>query len=268
MSDTNKLANSIRRKSLIRTRLFCSAFFAVIAIGFLGASDTYAGFMGSDLVVVTLTDGQGHSASHGIANPFEHLPDQAKVPQHVRDMINERFELKDGDVVLGWVDSLGYELDGDPVASINFATTANMSDVTVMVSSATVSFPALNNPAASADAKVTLTDNGGAAATIETTGTNTGLFKAIFNGSSEYASKLGNGSISGGSIMFSEPPTTGPIAGSVSSIQSQFAFKLSAGDSASGMGTFTVVIPEPSTVGLLLCAFATLYVSRRNQCLL
>jgi hypothetical protein len=64
--------------------------------------------------------------------------------------------------------------------------------------------------------------------------------------------------------MYTEGPKTDPIAGSVSSIQAKFAFMLSAGDSASGSGTFTV-IPEPGTAVMLLCALAALAASRRRR---
>jgi len=243
-----------RRSNLLVFALLTIAFTCGVSVGV-----ARAGYMGSDLVSVSMSDGQGRSASAGIVNPFDNLPPQAQVPERVQEMISERFELRDGPVVLGWVDTLGILLEGDPVASINFNVTAGGSDVTVTVSSATVSFSALNNPAASAEAEITLTDNGGAAATIDPISGNSGLFRAIYNGTQEYASLLGSSSIGGGGVTFSED-TSGPIAGSVSSIQAQFAFQLSAGDSASGTGTFTVV-PEPTSAGLMICAFVALVAS-------
>lgn len=222
-----------------------------------------AEFLSPDLVTITMTNGLGHSASKGISNPFDHLPDQANVADRVREMVSGRFELKHGNTVLGWVDSLGVDLDGDPVAGINFSVTAGGSDVTVTVTSATVAFAALANPAASAEAELTLSDLSGGGATISTLGGNNGLFKAIYNGTQEYASLLSTSSVGGGSVVFSQD-TSGPIAGSVSSIQAQFAFKLTAGDSAQGSGTFTVV-PEPSLVGLLLCGALALIASRNGR---
>ena len=243
---------------LIVRALLAFTFVCLFSLGVVNA-----GYIGSDLVVVTMTDGQGRSASQGIANPFANLPPQAQVPPFVQDMINERFQLSDGDTVLGWIDSLGVELIGDPVASINFNVTA-ASEVTVSVSSATVSFSALNNPPASAEAEVTLTDNNGnGAAMIETINGNAGLFRAIYNGSTQYAALLGDSSIGGGSVTFSED-TSGPIAGSVTSIAARFDFKLSAGDSASGSGRF-VVVPEPSFAIFLLSSCATLAAARRRR---
>ncbi len=222
-----------------------------------------AEFLSPDLVTITMTDAHGHSASKGIANPFEKLPPQANVPERVQERIAERFELKHGNTVLGWVDSLGVDLDGDPVAGINFSLTAGGSDVTVTVTSATVAFAALMNPAASAEAEVTLTDLGGGGATISTLSGNSGLFKAIYNGTQEYGSLLSTSAVGGGSVNFSQD-ISGPIAGSVSSIQAQFAFKLTAGDSAQGSGTFTVV-PEPTLIGLALCGCLTLLVTRKGR---
>lgn len=208
-----------------------------------------ADFVGSDLVMVTMSDTQGRSASAGIPNPYVNLPDQ--VPDHVEEMINERFAIQDGDDVLGWVDWLAADLDGDPVASIGFNVTAGGSNVTVGVSSATVAFSPLNNPPASAEAEVTLTDNGNDGAAIDVVGGETGLFKAIYNNSQEYVSLLGSSSVMGGEVDIFQEDANGPIAGSVSSIQAQFNFELSAGDSARGTGRF-VVVPEPSTVVMLL----------------
>lgn len=246
----------------------CLSFgLAIALVVLLVPSAARAGFIGADLVVVTLTDDAGNSASKGIANPFANLPPQAKVPAFVREMLNERFALTNGDNTLGWIESLSADLVGDPVASISFSVTAGSSDVTVSVSSAMVTFSAINNPAASSEAEVTLTDNNAnGAATIETVGGNGGLYRAIYNGSSQYSTHLGDSSISGGSVTFSDA-TSGPIAGNVSSIRSRFDFKLSAGDFASGTGTFTV-IPEPATFGLLACccvALATANLRRRSS---
>jgi hypothetical protein len=239
------------------------ALLTVAVIAGVSVGVAQAGYIGNDLALVTMSDSQGRTASAGIANPFANLPPQAQVPPFVREMISERFELRVGDDILGWIDSLGVELIGDPVASINFVVTAGGSDVTVTVSSATVTFPALNNPAASAEAEITLTDNGGTPATIDPLSGNNGLFRAIYNGTQEYASLLGSSSIGGGSVTFSED-TSGPIGGSVSSIRAEFAFELSAGDTASGTGTFTVV-PEPTSVGLAICAFVALIASKRRR---
>lgn len=247
-------------------RAFGCAFLALLVSGLLSPSIAQAAFIGSDLVVITMTDDAGNSASRGIANPFANLPPQAQVPDFVREMIHERFALSDGDNVLGYIDSMGANLIGDPVASISFSVTAGASDVTVSVSSATVSFPTLTNPAASSKAEVTLTDNnsGDGPATIDTVGANAGLYRAIYNGSSQYSAHLGDSSVGGGSVLFSED-TSGPVAGNVSSIQSRFDFKLSAGDTAVGTGTFTVVIPEPTTLGLLACGILALAAANRRQ---
>jgi len=247
----NTMFSISRRVCGVQLPLIVCSLLIFAIVGSFSFSGAQAGYVGSDLVWITMSDDQGRSGRAGIPNPFENLPPQANVPGHVREMITEKFAIQDGDEVLGYVDWLEAELVADPVASINFNLTAGSSDVTVTVSSATVAFSPLNNPAASAEAEVKLTDNGSSPATIETTGGNSGLFQAIFNGSSEYAELLGDSSVGGGDITFDED-TSGPIAGSVSSIQAQFAFELSAGDSASGSGVFTVV-PEPTTAGLALC---------------
>ena len=243
---------------------------AILAAHVFLFGTAHAEFLGPDFITITMDDGKGHSASHGIANPLAHLPPQAQVPGRVHEMLNERFELKHGDTVLGWIDSLGCDLDGDPMAGISFSLTAGGSEVTVTVSSSTVSFPALTNPGASAEAEVTLTDNNGDGVTISPTGDNDGLYLAIYNGDQEYASLLSNGSVKGGSVTYSED-TSGPIAGSVSSIQSVFSFTLSGCDGASGTGTFTVIvpdeplIPEPGCLTTLFCGLIALLATRRRS---
>ncbi len=88
----NKLASQTPDTAGGRVPLFVVGLMGIAAVGFLCFSDAYAEYIGSDLVTVTMTDGQGHSASRGIANPFAHLPPQAQVPEHVQEMISERFD--------------------------------------------------------------------------------------------------------------------------------------------------------------------------------
>jgi hypothetical protein len=155
--------------------------------------------------------------------------------------------------VIGSIDEMTVELDGDPVASISFTATAGSSDTTFSLSSATVGFPTLTNPPASSDAELTLTDIGSDGVSVSVVSPNSGLFKSVYNGSSAFSELLGNISISGGSTTIMGD-SSGTIAGPVSSIQAVWTFKLSANDQVSGAGTFEVVIPEPST--LLLASFA------------
>jgi hypothetical protein len=169
-------------------------------------------------------------------------------------MLAERFDLETDDgTVIGTIDEMTVELDGDPVASISFTATAGSADTTFSLSSATVGFPTLTNPAASADAELTLTDIGSDGVSVSVVSPpNSGLFKSVYNGSSAFAELLGNISISGGSTTVMGD-SSGAIAGSVDSIQAVWTFKLSANDQVSGIGAF-VVVPEPST--LLLACFA------------
>jgi hypothetical protein len=238
----------IRRRGVI-------VFTALILIAASGpfAKAVRAAFIG-DLITVVATNEQG-SAEARVPMPLSHLPPQAKVPEHVRWMLAERFDLETEDgTVIGTIDDLTVELDGDPVASISFTATAGSSDTTFSLSSATVGFPALTNPPASADAELTLTDVGSDGVSVSVVSPpNSGLFKSVYNGSSAFSELLGNISISGGSTTIMGD-SSGTIAGSVSSIQAVWTFKLSANDQVSGAGTFEVVIPEPST--LLLASFA------------
>jgi len=223
-----------------------------------------AGYSG-DLITITAANENG--IAHRVF-PLPELPPQAEVPARIRHMLQERFELRtdQGDLI-GAIEEMEVELIGDPVVNISFTATAGSLDTTFMLSSAVLSFPTLTNPPALADAELTLTDTGSDGASVGVVAPNDGLFKALYNGSTEYAELLGSTGISGGSTTIMGD-TSSSIAGSVSSIQAVWTFELSATDQASGSGVFEVVVPEPSTLllascGLVMSAFC--FGRRRRQ---
>lgn len=236
----------------------------LVALSWAFAMNAQAAFIG-DLVTVVASNEHGSAMVH-VPMPLSHLPPQANVPDHVREMLNERFDLKaEGGELIGSIESMTIELIGDPIASISFTATAGSSDTTFSLSSAVVSFSALTNPPALSEAELTLTDTGSDGASVSIVSSNSGLFKSIYNGSSAFSEQLGTTTISGGSTTISENKSEA-IAGSVSSIQAVWEFKLSANDQASGIGTFEVVIPEPSTLLLSLLGLSVVGISsRRNR---
>jgi MYXO-CTERM domain-containing protein len=164
------------------------------------------------------------------------------------------------------LDQATLEIIGDPQITLNFAMTAFALDTTVTISSAVLSFSPFVNPDGLASAGLTLTESNGDTATLTGLGGSGNAYVANYNTppgtlfaefvpqlyvSQEYGSTSGSGS-------------TGwlPIADTVTSMQAQYNFLLTAGDQASGTSVF-VIIPEPA--GLALLALGGLMLGRRRS---
>jgi hypothetical protein len=151
----------------------------------------------------------------------------------------------------GAITSLKLTMDVDPEVGIEFGVRAGSSATTYSFLSDVVYFSPLVNPTATASAGITLTDRGPTAgATI------TGLFpggkthQARYNSSIVFANLVSGFSIPSGTLTASEASGSVNIIDTLTSIESEFYFTLSARDSASGTSTFSVV-PEPATIALL-----------------
>jgi hypothetical protein len=143
-------------------------------------------------------------------------------------------------------------LDSDPAVSLGFFVTAGASTTTFTISSAVVSFPGMPNPTGVASAGVTLTDNDGNGANSTGNFAVNKAYQSIYNGSTVFANLVSPVSASSfGTMTTSEGAGPVVIGTTVSSIQSQFSFNLSANDSASGTSVFRVT-PEPSSSALAL----------------
>ncbi len=154
----------------------------------------------------------------------------------------------------------------DPAVALNFNVTAGATDTTFVINSAVVNFSPLTSVLAFASASITLTDSGGGGATLlgcepNPPGTGPDAYQAVYNGNQLFTSLDPTPLVAGpgGTATVTErdpaiAPARRPIAGTVSSIQSQFCFILSAGDSASGTSRFDVQgtpVPEPGSLTLL-----------------
>ncbi len=178
-------------------------------------------------------------------------------------VLNQKVSILDGSI-----DSLKLTVNADPEVGIEFGVRAGSSTTTFDILSTdtdVVTFDPLVNPTAYASAGITLTDRATAGATI------TGLFdggkthQARYNGSIVFANLVEGFSIGSGTLTASEAkPLSGSqiINSTLTSIESEFYFTLSARDSASGTSTFEVA-PEPATLCLL--GFGALSVIRRKK---
>jgi hypothetical protein len=170
-----------------------------------------------------------------------------------------------GSVQLATVNSLSIQSDSDPSVNLLFGVAAGATNTTFDIQSAVVSFSSLTNPQAYASAAVTLTsDSNGETLTGLFDGGKT--YQARYNGTSVYASLVDGFSISGNQSVTDgdREPTNGTelISDTLSSIQSEFNFTLSAQEQASGTSRFEVT-PEPATLSLL--ALGGLALVRRRK---
>ncbi len=168
---------------------------------------------------------------------------------------------------LAVLESLAVTLDGDPAVSLNFSLTSGGSATTVTITSATVFFAPIVNPEAYAVAGVTLTDNNSNGATATGLQSGVKLYEATYNTTVGWADLVGSLSalVDNTAIGNERMPLVGRqvIPATVSSIQSEFKFILSAGDSISATSRF-YVIPEPAAMSLLAIGGLALLRRRRN----
>ena len=154
----------------------------------------------------------------------------------------------------GYLDSLKLTVNSDPEVGIEFGFRAGSTTANYSILSDVVEFDPLVNPIAYASAGVTLTDK------LPTAGAAiTGLFpggktnQARYNSSTVFANLVSGFTIGSDTQTHSEAmPLSGSqsISDTLTSIESEFRFRLSARDAVSGTSTF-VVVPEPATMCLL-----------------
>jgi len=200
-------------------------------------------------------------------------PSQTVADRYVWSL-SEPVAITGGGRVLATVTALGVDVDVDPGVSLGFEVTAGNADTEFTITSATLTFTPLYNIMAFASAGVTVTDANTDGATL------TGLFgdghayEARYNSSPvTWAKLLGNPVVAGTddtlTVNDRRPATSREaIPGTLSSIQSEWHFKVSAYDTASGTSRFDVIgteVPEPATLVLLALGGMGILIGRRRK---
>ena len=178
--------------------------------------------------------------------------------------------IEDGQTDIATLTSLTVTIETDPQVALGFAVVALEGlDTAFTITTTAVPFAALSNPDAYATASITVTDrnDNGASATGLHTGTKS--YEARYNGLpwADLVDPVNAGpkdSETGLERRPAFPPDIfETISDSVSSIEAEYKFTLSAGDAASGTSKFEV-IPEPATL-LLLGLGAVLLKGKRKS---
>jgi hypothetical protein len=184
----------------------------------------------------------------------------------------------------GTLKMLTVDVDNDPGVKLNFNVSSPNSTSTFTISSPVLSFAPIVNPTGFASSALTLTDNtgdnnggtytGGTLTGNLPTGSGGNAYEADYNGSTDFANLNGNFSATGTTVSdggATRSPLSGntTVAGTVSSISSQYGFTLSPLMSASGTSNFSLNppnnIPEPTTAAIALVASTVGLMARRRK---
>jgi hypothetical protein len=183
--------------------------------------------------------------------------------------LSEPVAIMSGGRILATVTALGVDIDVDPQVDLKFAVTAGTSAQRVTISSAVVPFSAIASPLAYATAAVTVTDNDANGATLTGVYTGSKAYRASYNAAPvDWAYLVDPVTVAPdfSGIGMQRQPATGRlvIPATLTSIQSEFDFWLSANDQASGTSRFDVV-PEPATLVLLALGGMGVLIGRRRK---
>lgn len=211
------------------------------------------------------------SSSQGRASKEWLIPTSVQYPYQFQLGPGEEVDLLgDGSVKIATINSLNVAFEVDPAISLNFSATAGAADTTFTVTSVLLNFPAMANPLAYATAGITATDNNGDTAVVTGLQPGSKAYEARYNGASVFADlvnpivTLPFDTLVGSERLPTPAPNWQLIPGSVTSMQTEFQFKLSALDQVGATSRFEIITPEPATLGLLLGGGVMLLHRRRR----
>ena len=254
-----------------RMGLAAIAASALVALAFsASAQASWIPEDGSTLVTVTATSG-GETGTYDVL-----IPPGLTVDGHYVWSMPAQAELhgKGNGKPFATIEGISLSVDADPGVSLGFVVSAGAADTEWTITSATISFTPLYNIMAFASAGVTLTDANADGATL------TGLFDGGYAYEARYnspavtwATLLGNPVVAGVddtlTVNDRRPATfRESIPGTLSSIQSQWHFKVSAYDTASGTSRFDVsgtAVPEPATLALMAAGGLGVFLGHRRR---
>ncbi|GAB5496180.1 MAG: hypothetical protein Phyf2KO_12600 [Phycisphaerales bacterium] len=159
------------------------------------------------------------------------------------------------------LDSAGITIIADPVIDLNFNVIAGMANTVFSVDSAVLSFAPLGSTIGRATAAVSVTDLNGDGASFTPVGG--GAYGAFYNGGGTLFQELISSTVTADPFSTATANDVFPAVGyqsigtTLTDIQSEWNFTLSAGDVASGTSSFEV-IPAPASAVLGLAALAGL----------
>lgn len=223
-------------------------------IGLLGATASAAFGSISDVVLrIEATNAQG-------TGTWEVLYDEAFYQRSTDTYtwaLSEPVSIRNASgQVIATVGNASSMIIGDPVINLNFLVVAGAADTTFTITSALLSFPQIDNAVAQASAQIGSTDLDGNGVTV--TGLlagNTKGYRAHYNGlvpgGTNYANLVDNqvGAAFSSNISSEGQGPTG-IGNGIVDMSSQFQFRVSANDQATGTSIY-VVTPEPASLVLL-----------------
>ncbi|MFA5291591.1 MAG: PEP-CTERM sorting domain-containing protein [Phycisphaerae bacterium] len=161
--------------------------------------------------------------------------------------MSEQFEIRANnhpEIVLATVTGINISVKADPIIEIGFAVAAGSLKTYFSFTSDVLSFAPMTNPDAFAYAYVVPNRGDTVIGNFEY---GTKAYRAVYNGTGVFANLVGTAT---GPMQTYEETGWQQIPGTVSSIQSQWWFSLSANGLATGSASFEIV-PEPATISLL-----------------